>query len=281
MIDKTAVIEDGAIIGKDVEIGPFCIVGKDVVLGDRVRLVSHVVIDGKTEIDDDTIIYPFAVVGIKSQDLKFQNDEDMTGTKIGKWCRIREYVTIHSGTPASVRGTVIGNNCQIMVNAHIAHDCILGNNIVVSNLAQIAGHVEIGDYAIISGMSAVHQFCHVGEYAFLGAMSGTGADIPPYVIYEGLPARYRTINKVGLTRHGFTPEDIHAIHTVYATVFGGEAGEDIATKILKISSEIKENPYAMKALEFVEHRGSAARAMGSNTNRGLVTGEKKGFRADN
>jgi UDP-N-acetylglucosamine acyltransferase len=253
MIDKTAVIEDGAILGRDVKIGPFCIVGKDVKICDRVELVSHVVVIGKTEIGEDTIVYPFAVVGAKGQDLKFQEDESMSGLKIGKRCRIREYATIQSGTPAS-SGTEIGDDCQIMVNAHVAHDCRLGNGVVLSNLAQLAGHVEVGDFAIISAMSAVHQFCHIGAYAFLGAMSGTPVDIPPYVIYEGLPARYRTINKVGLARHGFSNDDIHAIHLVYSAVFGADGAT--SENLDKVKKQVGGNQYAMAAADFIENRSS-------------------------
>ena len=266
MIHNTAIIEDGAVIGGDVVIGPFCVVGKNVVLGNRVNLISHVVIDGETEIGDDTVIYPFAAVGPKSQDLKFQEDDQMTGVKIGKRCKIREYVTIHQGTPAS-KGTVIGDDCQIMVNAHVAHDCQLGNNIVLSNLVQLAGHVEVGNFAIISAMSAVHQFCQIGEYAFLGGMSGTAVDIPPYAIYEGIPARYRTINKVGLTRHGFTPEDVQSIHMVYSDILNGDQSIDLMTKISKLRKQVHGNQYAMNALNFIEKRSG----------RGIIGGSKAGY----
>jgi UDP-N-acetylglucosamine acyltransferase len=265
MIDKTAIIEDGAVIGADVKIGPYCVVGSEVRLGDRVELVSHAVIGGKTEIGDDTIVYPFATIGVKSQDLKAQDDSAMSGLSIGKRCRIREYVTIHSGTMAS-KGTRVGNDCQIMVSSHVAHDVQMGDNIVLSNLVQIAGHVEIEDFVIISAMSAVHQFCHIGRYAFLGAMSGTAADIPPYVIYEGLPARYRTINKVGLARHGFTPEDMHAIHMVYSAALGG-GGESLSEKLGCVRKMVKGNQYALDAIDFIENR----------SNRGIENGAKLGY----
>ena len=266
MIHNTAIIENGAVIGQDVQIGPFCVIGKNAKLGDRVKLVSHVVIDGDTIIGSDTVIYPFASIGIKSQDLKFQEDDQMTGVKIGKRCKIREYVTIHQGTPAS-KGTVIGDDCQIMVGAHIAHDCILGDNIVLSNQVQLAGHVEVGNYAIISAGSAVHQFCQIGEYAFLGALSGTAVDIPPYVIYEGLPAKYRTINKVGLARHGFTPEDMQAIHLVYSNILNGDMSVDLSAKISKLRKQVKGNQYAMNALDFIEKRSG----------RGIIGGAKAGY----
>ncbi|MDR1826066.1 MAG: acyl-ACP--UDP-N-acetylglucosamine O-acyltransferase [Rickettsiales bacterium] len=269
-IDKTAVIAPGATLGADVKIGPYCMVGGDVKLGDRVELVSHVVIDGKTEIGDDTIIYPFASIGTKGQDLKYQRDEDQTGLKIGRLCRIREYVTIQSGTPASPNGTIIGDDTQVMINAHVAHDCKIGNHVVLSNLAQIAGHVEIGDHAIISGMAAVHQFCHIGEYAFLGAMSGTPVDIPPYTIYEGAPARYRSINKVGLARHGFTNEDMHAIYTVYTAVLDGNSTEELSARIAKVRKLVRGNRYAENALDFIEHR----------SDRGIIAGAKLNFKKD-
>ncbi|MDR1697079.1 MAG: acyl-ACP--UDP-N-acetylglucosamine O-acyltransferase [Rickettsiales bacterium] len=263
MIHPSSVIHDGAVLGADVKIGPFCVVGPNVVLGDRVELVSHVVLDGKTEIGDDTMIYPFAAIGILGQDRKFQEDETMTGVRIGKRNKIREYVTIQSGTPAST-GTEIGDDCQIMVNAHVGHDCKLGNDIVLSNLAQIAGHVEIEDHAIISAMSAVHQFCRIGRNAFLGGMSGAGNDIPPYSICDGVPAKYRTINRVGLTRHGFTNEDIHAIHAVYSALFDGDESVPLADRLKRVRREVNGNKYALDAIDFIENRSKR----GINTARG-------------
>lgn len=252
MIHSSAVVSPRAKLGADVEIGPYCTIGDDVVLGDRVRLISHVVLEGKTEIGDDTIVYPFVALGGLSQDLKFQSEDTMTGLKIGKRCKIREYVTIHSGTPAST-GTVIGDDCQIMVNAHVGHDCKLGNGIVLSNLVQLAGHVEVEDFAIISAGSMVHQFCRVGRNAFIGGMSGAGIDVLPYSIYDGRPAVYRTINRVGLTRHGFTNEDMHAIHKVYAAVFRDD-GSSVADRIKRVRKEVGNNKYALDAIDFIENR---------------------------
>ena len=255
MIHPTAVIHEGAKIGADCNIGPFCVIGSDVVLGERVELMSNVVIGGKTSIGDDTIVYPFAVLGVLSQDLKWQDESAMTGLTIGKRCRIREYVTIHSGTPAST-GTVIGDDCQIMVNAHVGHDCKIGNGVVMSNLVQVAGHVEIEDNAILSGGAMVLQFARIGRNAFVGGMSGVGNDVLPYAIYDGQPrAMYRTINRVGLMRHGFTNEDMHAIHSVYSAVFKDLEGT-VAERLSKIRKEVKNNKYAMDAIYFIENRSS-------------------------
>ena len=258
-IHPTSIIHPDARIGADVKIGPYCTVGQNVVLCDRVELVSHVVIDGRTEICDDTVVYPFAVIGVKGQDLKFQEDDTMSGLRIGKRNKIREYVTIHSGTPAST-GTEIGDDCQLMVNSHIAHDCKIGNDVVVGNLVQLAGHVEVEDYVIISGCSAVHQFCRIGRNAFIGGITGIGTDVPPYAIFEGRPGAYRTINKVGLLRHGFTAEDLQAIHKVYSAIFvkseagGRDAAADVSDILKKIRREVAGNKYAMDAIDFIENR---------------------------
>ena len=230
-IHPTAIIREGAVIGADCKIGPFCIVGSNVVLGERVELVSNVVIDGKTSIGDDSIVYPFAVLGVMSQDLKWQDESAMTGLRIGKRCRIREYVTIHSGTPAS-DGTVIGDDCQIMVNAHVGHDCKIGNSVVMSNLVQVAGHVEVEDFAILSGDVMVLQFA-------------------------------RTINRVGLMRHGFTNEDMHAIHSVYSAVFRETEGT-VTERLNRIRREVKNNKYAMDAIDFIENRSK--RGIGTSNN---------------
>ena len=253
IIHPTAIVDKNAKIGTDCKIGPFCIIGPNVIIGDRVELISNVVIEGNTEIGDDSIVYPFAVLGVMSQDLKWQDETTMTGLKIGKRCKIREYVTIHSGTPAS-NGTEIGDDCQIMVNAHVAHDCKLGNGIVMSNLVQVAGHVEIEDNAILSGGVMVLQFARIGRNAFIGGMSGIGTDVLPYAIYDGTPrAVYRTINRVGLIRHVFSNEDIHAIHTVYSSVFNEKEGT-VSDRVNKIRKSVKNNKFAMDAIDFIENR---------------------------
>ena len=252
IIDPSAVVHKNAVIGKDCKIGPFCIIGPDVVLGERVELISNVVISGKTSIGDDSVVYPFAVLGVMSQDLKWQEESAMTGLRIGKRCRIREYVTIHSGTPAS-DGTEIGDDCQIMVNAHVGHDCKIGNSVVMSNLVQVAGHVEVEDFAILSGGVMVLQFSRIGRNAFIGGMSGVSNDVLPYAIYDGARAVYRTINRVGLMRHGFTNEDLHAIHSVYTAVFKDSEGT-VSDRLNKIRKDVKNNKYAMDAIDFIENR---------------------------
>ncbi len=254
LIDSSAIVKPGAVIGNDCKIGPFCIVGPDVVLGARVELASNVVIDGKTSIGDDSIVYPFAVLGVMSQDLKWQDESAMTGLRIGKRCKIREYVTIHSGTPAS-DGTEIGDDCQIMVNAHVGHDCKIGNSVVMSNLVQVAGHVVVEDYAILSGGVMVVQSVRIGRNAFIAGMSGVVGDVLPYAIYDGRHSTYKTINLVGLMRHGFTDEDIREISKVYKSILHDDNSSSFAEKLNKIRGKVN-NKYAMDIIDFIENRSS-------------------------
>ena len=257
LVDHSAIVKPGAVIGKDCKIGPFCIVGPNVVLGDGCELKSHVVIEGKTSIGDDSIVYPFAVLGEMSQDLKWQNESAMTGLRIGKRCKIREYVTIHSGTPAS-DGTEIGDDCQIMVNAHVGHDCKIGNHVVLSNGVQVAGHVVIEDYARLSGGVMVSQFVRIGRNAFIAGMSGIVTDVVPYSIYDECSphAFYRTVNLIGLEREGFSGEDIRAISKVFRSVFERNVcfGLSLKERLNKIRENFKNNKYAMDVIDFIENR---------------------------
>jgi len=65
---------------------------------------------------------------------------------------------------------------------------------------------------------------------------------------------YRTINRVGLMRQGFTNEDIHAIHAVYTAVFQGDDNTTVTDRLAKIRKEVKNNKYAMDAIDFIENR---------------------------
>jgi len=140
------------------------------------------------------------------------------------------------------------------VNAHVGHDCKLGNSIVLSNLVQLAGHVEVEDFAIVSGGCLVHQFCRIGRNAFLGGATAIGTDVPPYAIFEGRPGVYRTINKTGLLRHGFTSEDMRAIHTVYAAVYSKTDTEPVTDRLKRARKEVDGNKFALDAIDFIENR---------------------------
>lgn len=219
-IHPTAVVADGAKLGVDVVIGPYCIVGADVELGDRVHLQAHVVVEGRTRIGADTQIFSFAAIGNPPQDLKYHGEP--SELVIGANNKIREHVTMNPGTEGGGMLTSVGDNCLFMVGSHVAHDCHLGNNIILANNATLAGHVTVGDFAIIGGLSAVHQFVRIGAHSIVGGMSGVENDVIPYGSAMGERARLRGLNLVGLQRRDFSRDQIHTLRTAYRLLFAQE-----------------------------------------------------------
>ena len=254
MIDSTAVIhpssiiEDGAIIGAGVQIGPFCVIGADVTIGEGTILKSHVVLSGHTRIGKDNTIYPFASIGDANQDLKYAGEP--TRVEIGDRNRIRESVTIHRGTVQEKGVTKIGNDNLLMVNTHVAHDCVIGNNCIFANNATLAGHVTVDDFAIIGGMTAVHQFCTIGAHVMVGGCSGVAQDVPPYVIAQGNHATPFGINLVGLQRRGFSKEALHAIRHAYKLLYrSGKTLDEAKPEIAEIA---KEHPEVQPFYDFFD-----------------------------
>lgn len=216
MIHPTAIVSPDAQIGTDTEIGPYCVIEANVRLGDRCKLHSHVVIHGHSEIGDENEFFPFAAIGIKSQDLKYAGEP--TALIVGDRNVFRENTTVHRGTEEATP-TRVGSDNLCLSYSHIAHDCQVGNHIILSNNGTLAGHVQVADYAIISGLTAVHQFCRVGAHSITGGISKIVQDIPPFTIVDGNPSTVRGINQVGLQRRGFTNEDIRALRTAYKKLF--------------------------------------------------------------
>ncbi|MCL5021958.1 MAG: acyl-ACP--UDP-N-acetylglucosamine O-acyltransferase [Nitrospirae bacterium] len=216
-IHPTAVIDKQAFIDEDVFIGPFCLVGAGAKIGKGTRLLSNVIIEGKTEIGEECTVHPFTSIGFPPQDIKYKGEE--TGVKIGSRNTIREYVTIHRASVGGDGVTAIGNNNFLLAYVHIAHDCKIGNNVVMVNLATLAGHVVIEDYAYIGGLVAVHQFTRIGAYSMVGGFSGIGQDIPPYMMASGARAKLFGLNTVGLKRHGFPDATIADLKKAYKILF--------------------------------------------------------------
>jgi UDP-N-acetylglucosamine acyltransferase len=254
MIHPTAVIHAGAQIGEGCQIGPYCVIGEHVVLGARCRLHSHVVIDGHTVLGDDNEIFPFASIGLKTQDLKWKGGT--TWTRIGDRNTFREYVTIHSAT-SDGDATVVGSDNNILAYCHVAHDCQLGNHIIMSNVGTLAGHVTVGDRAIVGGLAAVHQFCRIGKFAMIGGCSKVVQDIPPFMIGDGNPAETRTVNKVGMERHGISDEAITALRQAYKLLF--RDGLTTTNALEKMKAELPPLPEVLHLIEFA-----------STTERGLA-----------
>ena len=218
-IHPLAVVAPGAQLGADVEIGPFCTVGNDVVIGDGVRLLSHVVIDGHTEIGAQAVLYPFASVGLPPQDLKYRNEP--TRTVIGARTLVREHVTIHRGTASGLGVTRVGDDCMLMAVSHVAHDCQLGDGVMVANNVVMGGHVQIGDSAVIGGGAAIHQFVRVGRAAMIGGVAGVEADVIPFGTVLGNRARLISLNVIGLRRRGFDRAQIGHLKAAYQLMFRG------------------------------------------------------------
>lgn len=246
MHHPTAIIHPRAQIGADCEIGPYCVIGEHVTLGDRCQLHSHVVIDGHTKLGAENEIFPFASIGLKTQDLKWKGG--ITRTEIGDGNTFREYVTIHSAT-SDGEVTIVGSHNHILAYCHLAHNVILGSHVIMSNVATLAGHVIVEDHAVVGGLAAVHQFCRIGKFAMIGGCSKVVQDVPPFMIADGNPAETRTINKVGMERHGVGEEAQTAMKQAYRILF--REGLSIPNALAKIEAELKPLPEILHLITFV------------------------------
>lgn len=246
MIHPTAIIHPAAKVGADCQIGPYCVIGEHVELGAGCKLHSHVIIDGHTKLGRENEIFPFASIGLKTQDLKWKGG--ITRTEIGDHNTFREYVTIHSAT-SDGDTTRIGSHNNLLAYAHVAHDCQLGDHIVASNGSTLAGHVHVGDHAVLGGLTGVHQFCRIGRMAMLGGYSKVVQDVPPFMIADGNPVATRTINKVGLTRNGVPEETQAALRQAYKIIF--REGLTIAKAIELMEKDLPPSAEIKHLIEFV------------------------------
>ena len=246
MIHQTAVIHPKAQIGARCEIGPYCVIGENVVLGNECRLHSHVVIDGHTVLGKRNEIFPFASIGLKTQDLKWKGG--ITRTQIGDDNTFREYVTIHSAT-SDGESTVVGSNNHILAYCHLAHNVLLGNNIIMSNVATLAGHVTVEDHAVIGGLAAIHQFCRIGRMSIIGGCSKVVQDVPPFMLADGNPAETRTVNKVGLERNKVSEEAQSALRQAFKILI--REGLTISNALARIEAEVPKLPEILHLIQFV------------------------------
>ena len=245
MIHNTAVIHPKASIGDACEIGPYCVIGEHVVLGKGCKLHSHVVIDGHTKLGDENEIFPFASIGLKTQDLKWKGG--VTRTEIGDRNTFREYVTIHSAT-GDGEVTTVGSHNHVLAYCHLAHNVTLGSHIIMSNCATLAGHVTVEDHAVIS-IAAVHQFCRVGKMSMIGGYSKISQDVPPFMLVDGNPAATRTINKIGLERNGVSEAAQTALRQAYKILF--REGLTISNALARIEADLPPLPEIAYLVNFV------------------------------
>ena len=252
MIHPSSVIEEGAKIGANVAIGPFCHIGPNVELADDVELKSHVAIAGNTVVGEGTRIWPFASIGHQPQDLKYAGEESRL--EIGARCMIRESVSLNPGTKGGGGITKIGDDCLFMLGSHVGHDCIVGNRVVVANNAALAGHVVVGDDVIIGGLSGIHQFCKIGRGAMIGAVCMVTADVIPYGTVMGDRADLSGLNLVGLKRRGADKATINGLRAAFGVLFSQDG--TLQERIKLVREEFGENELAKEILEFLESGSS-------------------------
>lgn len=244
-IHPTAIVAEGAQIADDAIIGPYCTVGSMAAIGSGTELVSHVVVEGNTTLGEGNRVSSFAVLGGRTQDLKFKGGNP--GVKIGNNNTIREYVTINAATNAG-DFTTVGDDCHILAYSHIAHCCHIGNGVVIVNACQIAGHVVIEDRATIEGSVGIVQFMRVGSMAYIGAMSKITKDVPPYMIAHGDPIQIRSFNRIGMERRGVGEAGRKAVKEAYRILYRLDL--PVAQALDKIEAEVEQTPEIKHLLEF-------------------------------
>ena len=246
LIHPTAVIEHGADISDDVSIGPFSYIGSQVTLCSGVKIKSHVVVTGNTEVGAQPVIYPFSVIGEIPQDLKFSGEK--TFLKIGKRNKIREHVTINTGTAGGGGLTSIGNDCLFMAGCHVAHDAIINNKVIVANNGAIAGHCIIEDDVIIGGLSGIHQFVRIGRGAIIGALTMVTNDVIPFGLVQGPRGTLDGLNLIGLKRKSVDRSDITELRVAFQILAQGEGTFQDRAKKLK---EETTNEYVDAIINFI------------------------------
>ncbi len=246
MIHSTAVVHREAQVGPECEVGAYCVIGRHVVLGAGCQLQAHVVIDGHTTLGKGNIVFPFASIGLQTQDLKYKGG--VSRTQIGDDNTFRECVTVNSATGEG-EVTIVGSNNHILAYSHVAHNVVLGNGIIMSNVATLAGHVVVEDFAVIGGLAAIHQFCRIGKMAIVGGCSKVVQDVPPFMLADGNPARTRTLNNVGLERNGVSEQAQTALRRAYRLLF--REGLTIPNALLAIEQQVPDLPEIQHLVQFV------------------------------
>ena len=249
-IHPTAIIDAGAEIGDDVDIGAFAIVGENCRIGDGCVVAARATLERNVILGQGVKVGIGSVLGGDPQDLKFKGEH--TTVEIGEGTTIREYTTINRGTTQSYK-TTVGKNCFIMSYVHLAHDCHVGDGVILVNSVQLAGHVTVGDKAIIAGQSAAHQFVKIGQYSFVGGCSRISQDVPPYIKAVGNPIKLYGLNSVGLQRNNFPEDVVRELKRAYRLFFRSELNVSQAKE--RAAAELKPFAEVQELLRFVEESG--------------------------
>jgi UDP-N-acetylglucosamine acyltransferase len=251
-IHPTAVVEAGAELARDVEIGPYCVIGANVRLDEGVRVLSHVVIGGHTTVGAHTVVHPFASLGLSPQHLSYQGEP--TRLTIGMHNVIREHVTMHIGTVLGRGETRVGNHSFFMAGCHVAHDCVIEDHVILTNNVALGGHVHVGEYANVGGLSGVHQYVRIGKHAMIGGVTGVDKDVIPYALVMGNRARLNGLNIVGLRRRGFSRDDIRSLRTAYGLLFS--QGGTMAERLNEVADLFGSNAGVMDIINFIREDSS-------------------------
>jgi len=261
-IHPNAIVHPKAKLADDVVVGPFCVVGEYVTLGKGTRLLSHVTVEGWTEIGERCELHPFVSIGGPPQHLGYKGEP--TKVVVGDDNVFREYVTVNRATVQGGGVTSIGHKNFLMAYTHVAHDCRLGNSLIMANAASLAGHITIGDHAIIGGLSGIHQYVRIGAYAMVGGCCALGQDLPPFMrAAGGYRARMYGLNSVGLRRHGFSPDRVAVLKRAYDILF--RSGHRMAEAARLAKAEFGDQPDVMAVLAFLEGtKRGVCRSMGKD-----------------
>ncbi len=262
-IHPTALIEQGAKLADNVEIGPMCYVGNQVEIGDGSKLIAQCHVTGRTVIGKNNTVYPFATLGLNAQDLDYKGGDCQL--IIGDNNVFREACSVHTGTKDGT-ATTIGNECYLMNNSHVAHNCKIGNQVILVGYSGITGYCEVGDRAILSAYAGIHQFCRIGRLAMLSAGSVFSQDIAPFMIAEGRNGPVRGVNVVGLKRAGFSVETIRVLRELYKIFFHSNLNSSNALE--KIKQELPQIPEVKEFIDFF-----------NSSKRGVHQGRTPGKRA--
>jgi UDP-N-acetylglucosamine acyltransferase len=258
LIADTACIDPRADLADDVEVGPYCVVGPDVRIGRGTRLISHVSIQGLTTLGESNVIHPFVVIGGDPQDISFRGSP--TRVEVGDQNVIREGVTIHRGSEKEQGVTRIGSNNFLMVNVHVAHDCVIDDRVVIANTTILGGHSHVESHVTISGGVGIHPFVTIGSYSYVGALSRIYHDVPRFMLVDGNPSKVRCINVVGLRRHGISSQAISALHEAHRLIYRAHMTAAHAAEILESHGHFCAEVRCL--LEFIDaqHEGKHGRA---------------------
>lgn len=263
-VHPSSIVEEGAVIGANVTIGPFCFIGAKVRIGEGTEIKSHVVIEGNTTIGVGNRIFPQVALGCEPQNVQYKGED--TQLFIGDNCLIREGVTMHPGMPTHGGKTTVGNNSLFLAYSHVAHDCHVGSNVIISNNVMLAGHVSVGDRVIMGGGAAVHQFTRIGHHAFIGGLSAVSHDVIPYGMLNGNPGFLAGLNIIGMQRSGMERREIHAVRAAYKMIFSPDS--PLKENVKRLKEQGTNNPVIADILAFIDSESERAFSSPAKRQRG-------------